>query len=253
MTMSKPFRRYNMRVVWLSLLYSVFLIGAVYGFKHQLAAAALRPMSLAILPALPIIGIFAAIGRYLVEEQDEYVRMLMVRQTLVGERFRAQRRDRLGLSRKLRPRRPRRRLLHRRPLVRRPRPRRVHQPADARRAGALLMENRLKVLRADAQLEPKDLAEKLEVSRQSVNAIETGTIRPVAAARLPHRRTVRAADRGDFRLAERGTARRRSSRRARPAQRLVDDRFGPQEQLGIDDHARGVRHSRSPARAARRR
>jgi hypothetical protein len=36
----------------------------------------------AILPALPIIGIFFAIGRYLVEERDEYIRMLMVRQTL---------------------------------------------------------------------------------------------------------------------------------------------------------------------------
>jgi len=36
----------------------------------------------AVLPALPIIGIFGAIGRYLVEEQDEYVRMLMVRQIL---------------------------------------------------------------------------------------------------------------------------------------------------------------------------
>jgi hypothetical protein len=41
----------------------------------------------AILPALPIIGIFAALGRYLVEEQDEYVRMLMVRQMLWASGF----------------------------------------------------------------------------------------------------------------------------------------------------------------------
>jgi len=73
--------RYNWRVVWLSLLYSVFLIGAVYGFKHHLWSGGLSYF-VAVLPALPIIGIFAAIGRYLVEEQDEYVRMLMVRQTL---------------------------------------------------------------------------------------------------------------------------------------------------------------------------
>ena len=39
------------------------------------------------LPALPIIGIFGAIGRYLIEEQDEYVRMLMVRQTLWASAF----------------------------------------------------------------------------------------------------------------------------------------------------------------------
>ena len=42
---------------------------------------------IAALPALPIIGIFATIGRYLVEEQDEYVRMLMVRQTLWASGF----------------------------------------------------------------------------------------------------------------------------------------------------------------------
>ena len=78
--------RYNWRVVWLSLLYSIFLIGAVYGFKHQLLSGPVAYLA-AILPALPIIGIFAAIGRYLVEEQDEYVRMLMVRQTLWASGF----------------------------------------------------------------------------------------------------------------------------------------------------------------------
>ena len=41
----------------------------------------------AIAPALPIIGIFGAMGRYLIEEQDEYVRMLMVRQTLWASGF----------------------------------------------------------------------------------------------------------------------------------------------------------------------
>ena len=86
MAMSKPFRRYNMRVVWLSLLYSAFLIGAVYSFKHELLSGFAAYVA-AILPALPVIGIFAAIGRYLVEEQDEYVRMLMVRQTLWASGF----------------------------------------------------------------------------------------------------------------------------------------------------------------------
>jgi hypothetical protein len=83
---SKPFRRYNRRVFWLSLLYAVFLIGAVYSFKHHLLNGAAAYVA-AILPALPIIGIFAAMGRYLVEEQDEYVRNLMVRQTLWASGF----------------------------------------------------------------------------------------------------------------------------------------------------------------------
>lgn len=40
------------------------------------------------------------------------------------------------------------------------------------------MNNRLKVLRAERNWSQSDLAEKLEVSRQSVNAIETGKYDP---------------------------------------------------------------------------
>ena len=40
------------------------------------------------------------------------------------------------------------------------------------------MENRLKVLRAERQWSQQDLAARLEVSRQSVNAIETGKYDP---------------------------------------------------------------------------
>lgn len=83
---TQAWKRYNWRVVWLSILYATFLIGATYGFKHALVPDALAYV-VAMLPALPIIGIFAAIGRYLVEEQDEYVRMLMVRQTLWASGF----------------------------------------------------------------------------------------------------------------------------------------------------------------------
>src|SRR5439155_7914247 len=81
MLRTPAWKRYNWRVVWLSLLYAAFLLPAVYGFKHQLISGAVAWI-VAVLPAIPIIGIFAAIGRYLVEEQDEYVRMLMVRQIL---------------------------------------------------------------------------------------------------------------------------------------------------------------------------
>ena len=40
------------------------------------------------------------------------------------------------------------------------------------------MKNRLKLLRAERDWSQGDLAEKLEVSRQSVNAIETGRYDP---------------------------------------------------------------------------
>ena len=79
-------KRYNIRIVWLSLVYAAFLMFAVYGFKHGMVVGPASYL-IAILPALPIIGIFVAIGRYLVEEQDEYVRMLMVRQTLWASGF----------------------------------------------------------------------------------------------------------------------------------------------------------------------
>jgi len=78
---SEASKRYNGRVIWLSLLYAGFLLIAVYGFKHALVPDTLKYV-IAVLPAMPIIGIFAALGRYLVEEGDEYLRMLMVRQIL---------------------------------------------------------------------------------------------------------------------------------------------------------------------------
>ena len=78
---SSAWKRYNWRLIWLSLLYCFFLLPAVYGFKHQLIPDALKYL-IAALPALPVIGMFAAMGRYLVEEQDEYVRMLRVREML---------------------------------------------------------------------------------------------------------------------------------------------------------------------------
>ena len=86
MLRTPAWKRYNARVIWLSLAYAVLLLPAVYGFKHALIPGALQ-YAVAILPALPIIGIFVAIGRYLVEEEDEYVRMLMVRQTLWASGF----------------------------------------------------------------------------------------------------------------------------------------------------------------------
>jgi hypothetical protein len=86
MLRTPAWKRYNWRVVWLSLLYAAFLLAAVYGFKHHLLSGGVAYL-VAALPAFPIIGIFFAMGRYLVEERDEYVRMLMVRQTLWASGF----------------------------------------------------------------------------------------------------------------------------------------------------------------------
>ncbi len=86
MVRTPAWKRYNWRVVWLSLAYAALLFAAVYAFNHHLLSGGVAYV-VAALPALPIIGIFFAIGRYLVEERDEYVRMLMVRQTLWASGF----------------------------------------------------------------------------------------------------------------------------------------------------------------------
>jgi len=86
MIKTPAWKRYNWRVVWLSLAYATFLIGAVLALKYHLVSGLLT-YAVAVLPALPVIGIIGAIGFYLTEEQDEYVRMLMVRQTLWASGF----------------------------------------------------------------------------------------------------------------------------------------------------------------------
>jgi hypothetical protein len=79
-------KRYNRRTIALSIVYALTLLGAVYAFKHHWVSGA-AAVVVGVLPALPIIGIFVAIGRLLVEETDEYLRMLIVRQTLWASGF----------------------------------------------------------------------------------------------------------------------------------------------------------------------
>jgi hypothetical protein len=86
MAQTPAWKRYNWRMIWLWLLYAALLLIAVYTFKHRLLGGPAAYL-VAILPAIPIIGVFATVGRYLVEEQDEYLRMLMVRQTLWASGF----------------------------------------------------------------------------------------------------------------------------------------------------------------------
>ncbi|WP_375392272.1 hypothetical protein [uncultured Sphingomonas sp.] len=79
-------RRYTRRVLALSVVYALVLVGAVSLFKYRPPAGVLGWL-VAIAPGLPIVGIFAAIGRYIVEETDEYLRMQVTRQSLVATGF----------------------------------------------------------------------------------------------------------------------------------------------------------------------
>jgi putative transcriptional regulator len=58
------------------------------------------------------------------------------------------------------------------------------------------MKNIVRELRTDRGWSQGELADKLEVSRQTVNAIETGRYEP--AARLRDRQSLRQADREDL-------------------------------------------------------
>ncbi|SFO08212.1 hypothetical protein [Sphingomonas sp. OK281] len=79
-------RRYNRRVMLLSLVYAALLFATIYLFVHGALHGPIAYVA-ALLPALPLIGIFLVLGRYIVEETDEYLRMLMIRQSLVASGF----------------------------------------------------------------------------------------------------------------------------------------------------------------------
>ena len=80
-------RRYNKRVLISCAAYGFSLVGGISYFKNHPGAHGPTAYFAAIIPALAIIGAFVAVGRYLVEERDEYLRMLMVRQSLVATAF----------------------------------------------------------------------------------------------------------------------------------------------------------------------
>src|SRR4028118_64831 len=79
-------RRYNRRVLGLSLAYAGALIGVSLVFRDSGPSGTVAWV-LALLPALPLVGIFIAMGRYLVEEKDEYLRSVVTRQSLVASGF----------------------------------------------------------------------------------------------------------------------------------------------------------------------
>jgi hypothetical protein len=83
---SPAIRQYLIRLFVLMSLYVVTLLAAVTTFKAG-AVSGVAAYALAIAPALPVIGVFWAVMRFLVEEPDEFMRMLLVRQCLVATGF----------------------------------------------------------------------------------------------------------------------------------------------------------------------
>ncbi|KTE22883.1 hypothetical protein ATE67_02950 [Sphingopyxis sp. H050] len=79
-------RRYLIRMAVLMSIYIMLIFTAGWTFRHT-SIAGIPAYALAIAPALPIIGVFWAVMRLLVEEPDEFIRMLQVRQCLFATGF----------------------------------------------------------------------------------------------------------------------------------------------------------------------
>ena len=83
---SPAMRRYLKRLAGFMLAYVFFIFVAGYTFRH-FAPHGVLAVGLAILPALPVIGVIWAVFRLLAEETDEYMRMLFVRQAMFATGF----------------------------------------------------------------------------------------------------------------------------------------------------------------------
>ncbi|HET9810560.1 MAG TPA: hypothetical protein VFP53_02545 [Sphingomicrobium sp.] len=85
--LSPAMRRYTISLTLLMIAYVLILFGVNVYFANSSPTGASAYIAAA-LPALPIIGVFLIIGRLIVDlKDDEYVRMLMVRQTLIATGF----------------------------------------------------------------------------------------------------------------------------------------------------------------------
>ena len=83
---SAAMRRYTIRLAISMSAYLITLALAVNFFEKGNASGVFAWL-LAILPGLSVAGVFWAIGRLLVEEEDEFQRMLLVRQSLIASGF----------------------------------------------------------------------------------------------------------------------------------------------------------------------
>ncbi|MDV3459127.1 hypothetical protein RZN05_19170 [Sphingomonas sp. HF-S4] len=76
-------RAYARRIVVLALVYAALLIAAIWLNRHYTLNGPVAVI-VAVLPALPMLGMIVAMGRLILDEKDEYQRMLHVRQMLIA-------------------------------------------------------------------------------------------------------------------------------------------------------------------------
>ena len=80
-------RRYTIRVMLFMASYVVILISSLAFARSGTVHAQIILVGLALITALPIIGVFWAVYRLLIETDDEYQRLLFAKQTLLATAF----------------------------------------------------------------------------------------------------------------------------------------------------------------------
>jgi len=80
---SKAGKRYQRRVLQTMVVYAFLLVGSAYLIKH-VHIQGLLIYVIAAVPAMPVLVVFGWMGRYLLEETDEYQRWLVMQSILVG-------------------------------------------------------------------------------------------------------------------------------------------------------------------------
>ena len=84
--LSPAMRRYLARLAVLMIAYMVCIFSVGYLFRHN-PPSGVAAYALAVLPALPIVGVVWSIMRLIIEETDEYLRLLYVKENLFATGF----------------------------------------------------------------------------------------------------------------------------------------------------------------------
>jgi len=152
-------------------LLGLVLFGDFWVYPHFHPKGILASL-LAALPALPILAVMVIFRSYQAREKDEIEQTVQVRSLLWaiwsdpgGSRS-------YGVPVSFRPRSRLKEILGRPPVAVRPRPARTRTRPEPP------IKNRLRALRVARNWSQAEVAERLEVSRQSINAMEEGTYEP---------------------------------------------------------------------------
>ena len=163
--------RYTKRFIAMMSSYMAALFAVTWIFRHH-HVRGVAAYLLALLPALPIVGVVIVVGLYMREETDEVGKAMLTQAMLWGIGLTLSVATLWGFLRKLRAGEPRGQLYGVSGVLP------LHRGGSVRDPPELPVKNRLRVLRAERNWSQADLAERLDVSRQSVNAIETGKFDP---------------------------------------------------------------------------